>query len=148
MVSFGATQNVLKMQIKKTKNNVSEIDRRKAARISTNIAIKLKDKDVDFVTETKNVSCIGAYCQIDTYLPLLTKLKITLLIPRSKNSKTAKPIICEGTVVRIERCPNGVEQNRYNIAIYFNQISKSDMKLIDNYVKNHATILQKSTPKT
>jgi hypothetical protein len=112
-------------------------ERRRFPRAAKNLAIKLEDKEVDFVTETKNISCIGAYCQIDTYLPILTKLKITLLLPKDKNSKTPKHITCEGTVVRIEKCADTLEANRYNIAIYFNQIAKPDMKLIDRYVKTH-----------
>jgi hypothetical protein len=112
-------------------------DRRRFARAAKNLAIKLEDKEVDFVTETKNISCIGAYCQIDTYLPILTKLNITLLLPKDKNSKTPKHISCEGTVVRIEKCADSLEPNKYNVAVYFNQINKSDMKLIDRYVKTH-----------
>jgi hypothetical protein len=127
------------MQIKNQPRKESSQERRRYPRVEKNVAIKLKDKDVDFVTETENISCIGAYCRIDSYLPILTKLKITLLLPRSKKSKTAKHIICEGSVVRIERCPDGLEHDKYNIAIYFNQISKGDMKLIDAYVKNHFT---------
>lgn len=111
------------------------LDRRRFPRVDKNIAIKLKDKEVDFVTETKNISCMGAYCLIDTYLPILTKLLITLLIPKSKNAKAAKHITCEGTVVRVERANKALEGNMYNVAIYFNQISKRDMKLIDGYIK-------------
>ncbi len=125
------------MQLKNQSHKPEGKERRRFARAAKNLAIKLEDKESDFVTETKNVSCIGTYCQIDTYLPILTKLKITLLLPKSKGSKTAKPISCEGTIVRIERSNEPLE-NRYNIAIYFNQISKSDMKLIDAYVKHSA----------
>ncbi len=128
------------MQIKKQKNKTEHNqERRRYQRASKNIAIKLKDREADFVTETKNISCIGAYCQIDTYLPLLTKLSITLLLPRSKESKNAKHITCEGTIVRIERASDPPEHNKYNIAIYFNEISKGDMKIIDAYVKNQLT---------
>ncbi|HAJ56208.1 MAG TPA: hypothetical protein DCL35_00370 [Candidatus Omnitrophica bacterium] len=128
------------MQIKKQLNRKEHVqERRRYQRVSKNIAIKLNDKEADFVTETQNISCIGAYCQIDSYLPILTKLKITLLIPRSKSSKTAKHIICEGTIVRIERTEGTLEHDKYNIAIYFNSISKGDMKLIDAYVKNNLT---------
>lgn len=126
------------MQIKKHLNRREHIqERRRYQRVSKNIAIKLEDKEVDFVTETRNISCVGAYCQIDTYLPILTRLKITLLIPRSKSSKAAKHITCEGTIVRIERMDATLEHDKYNIAVYFNSISKSDMKLIDAYVKNN-----------
>jgi hypothetical protein len=130
------------MPLKKQNNLNSKVvkdgpERRRFARAAKNLAIKLEDKEVDFVTETKNISCIGAYCQIDTYLPVLTKLKITLLLPKEKNAKTPKHVSCEGTVVRIEKCADALENNKYNIAVYFNQISKPDMKLIDRYVKTH-----------
>ena len=112
-------------------------ERRRYPRVSKSLAIKLKDREADFVTETKNVSCIGAYCTVNAYVPVLTKLRITLILPKGRDIKASKPINCEGTVVRIEKCPPGIESNRYNLAIYFNQISKGDMKVIDHYVKNH-----------
>lgn len=111
-------------------------ERRRYIRADKNLAIKIRDKDADFVTETKNVSCLGAYCEVDGYLPILTKLKITLLLPKSKNIKDPKHIVCEGTVVRIEKASDPLENNKYNIAIYFNHIGRADMKLIDRYVKN------------
>jgi len=112
-------------------------ERRRYPRVAKSLAIKLKDKEADFVTETKNVSCIGAYCTVNAYVPVLTKLRITLILPKCRDVKASKPISCEGTVVRVEKCPPGTESNQYNIAIYFNQISKGDMKVIDHYVKNH-----------
>lgn len=115
----------------------SQHEKRRHARLQKNIAIKFKDANVDFVTETINISCIGAYCQINGYVPILTKLMITLLLPRSSKIKSAKHITCEGTVVRIERVNDTLEPNKYNIAIYFNKIPKNDMKFIDNYVKNN-----------
>jgi len=134
------------MQIKNQIKKTAPSERRRYLRAEKNIAIKLKEKDVDFVTETKNISCIGAYCSIDTYLPILTKLKITLLLPRLKSSTTAKHITCEGTIVRVERAGDPVEQSKYNVAIYFNKIAKGDMRLIDNYVKNHTAPLPKPSP--
>lgn len=125
------------MQLKKQQKNQSSSERRRHTRLDKNVAIKLKDKDVDFVTETKNISCLGAYCQVDAYLPVLTKIRITLLLPKTKASKIARHITCEGTIVRVERIGDPIEQNKYNVAIYFNQISKGDMKFIDSYVKNH-----------
>jgi len=117
---------------------LNDQERRRFARSASNLAIKLEDKEIDFVTETKNVSCIGAYCQVDSYLPILTKLKITLLFPKQKGLKSAKHIACEGTVVRVERSSDPLESNKYNIAIYFNQISRSDMKFVDAFVKKNS----------
>ncbi len=117
---------------------LNDQERRRFARSASNLAIKLEDKEIDFVTETKNVSCIGAYCQVESYLPILTKLKITLLFPKQKGLKSAKHIACEGTVVRVERSSDPLESNKYNIAIYFNQISRSDMKFVDAFVKKNS----------
>ena len=122
-------------------NNINH-EKRKFPRVYKNVAIKLKDAQVDFVTETINLSCIGAYCQVDGYISALTKLKITILLPRSE--KKAKHIVCEGTVVRVERTNNSLEPNTFNIAIYFNHISKSDMHFIDNYVKTALTASQQT----
>ncbi|PIY83298.1 MAG: hypothetical protein COX96_03335 [Candidatus Omnitrophica bacterium CG_4_10_14_0_2_um_filter_44_9] len=116
----------------------NEQERRRFSRSASNLAIKLEDKEIDFVTETKNVSCIGAYCQVDSYLPILTKLKITLLFPKRKGLRSAKHITCEGTVVRVERSNDPLESNKYNIAIYFNQISRNNMKFIDTFVKKNS----------
>jgi len=115
----------------------SRQERRRYPRLAKSLAIKLKDRDADFVTETKNVSCIGAYCTVNAYVPILTKLRITLVLPKTRDSKASKPINCEGTVVRVEKCPPGIESNQYNLAIYFNQITRGDMKIIDRYVKHH-----------
>ncbi len=125
------------MQIKKLSKKQKADERRKHLRVSRNLAIKLEDKEADFVTETKNISCLGAYCQVDAYLPILSKLKVTLLIPKASGAKNARHITCEGTVVRVERSKDPLESNKYDIAVYFNQISKSDMRFIDSYVKSN-----------
>jgi len=127
----------LKRNLNPSSKGDSGAERRRYQRVSKSLAIKLKDREADFVTETKNVSCIGAYCTVNAYVPVLTKLRITLILPKCKDVKASKPISCEGTVVRIEKCPPSLEHSQYNLAIYFNQISKGDMKVIDHYVKNH-----------
>lgn len=116
----------------------STAERRRYPRASKNLAIKITDREADFVTETQNISCIGAYCQVDSYLPILTKLKISLVLPKTRETGTAQHIVCEGTVVRIEKGHDTLE-NVYHVALYFNKISKGDMKLIDQYVKRHLT---------
>jgi c-di-GMP-binding flagellar brake protein YcgR len=114
----------------------SPAERRRYPRASKNLAIKITDREADFVTETQNISCIGAYCHIDSYLPILTKLKISIVLPKTRETGPAQHIVCEGTVVRIEKGHDTLE-NFYHVAVYFNKISKGDMRLIDQYVKHH-----------
>lgn len=111
-----------------------KIEKRRHPRINKNLPIKIKNGDFDIVTETKNISCIGAYCQVDRYVSPFTKIKAKISIPaKIKNNSTY--VNCKGVVVRVEKSDNTLE-TQYNIAIYFNEISKADMSKIDRFVKN------------
>ncbi|MBL7196893.1 MAG: PilZ domain-containing protein [Candidatus Omnitrophica bacterium] len=112
-----------------------KIEKRRYPRIVKNLPIKIKHEDFDIVTETKNVSCIGAYCQVDRYVPPFTKVKATILLSPVKDN--SKCINCKGVVVRVEKNENALEP-QYNIAIYFNEISKVNMLKINRFVKNRS----------
>lgn len=119
-----------------TKN---KIEKRRYPRVSKNLPIKIKNGDFDIITETKNVSCTGAYCQVDKYIPVFTKIKTTILLP-SKTKNATQNINCKGVVVRVEKSNNTLEQ-QYNIAIYFNEISKINLLKINRFVKNQPDYL-------
>jgi len=110
-------------------------ERRQHPRLENNIPIKIYHEDGDIVTETANISRAGIYCKIDKYIDLMTKLKINLLLPLRKSGKTVtKKINCEGAVVRIE--PVAGEAENYNVAIFFQSISKRDADHIADYVNS------------
>ena len=109
-------------------------ERRRYPRIQKELPLKLTTDDYDLVTQTKNISCIGAYCAVDRYIAPLTKLSILLLLPlQSKNRITTTKVQCKGVVVRTEQSlPAG-----FNIAIFFNEIGERDKKKIAKYVSQH-----------
>ena len=107
-------------------------ERRKHLRLDNNVPIKLSSNEADVVTETRNLSCAGAYCKVDKYFEPMTKIKIHLLLPLKRRSKTVtKKLTCDGIVVRSESVPG---ENYYNVAIFFNQIGPADSKVISDYV--------------
>ncbi|MDD5617867.1 MAG: PilZ domain-containing protein [Candidatus Omnitrophica bacterium] len=110
------------------------IEKRRFPRAKKNLPIKIRSEKFDIVAETKDISCIGAYCQVDKYVPPFTKIKATVLLP-SDVKDTNQSINCEGTIVRVEKNDNSLEP-QYNIAIYFNQISKTNMSKIDKFIKD------------
>ena len=118
-------------------HNKNKIEKRRAPRIKKNIPIKIKNIDFDIVTETKNISCNGAYCQVDRYLAPLTKIKTRILVP-SKTKEKHYCIDCEGVVVRVEKNENDLE-DQYNVAIYFEQINKSDIAKINRFIKDRSS---------
>lgn len=114
-----------------SKASVSE--RRKYPRLNKNLPLKIICDNFDIVTETKNLSSIGAYCEINRFLEPLTRLKIILLLPfKGKDKLYNKKLSCQGVVVRSEANP--LKKDCFNIAIYFNEIQKKDINLISDYV--------------
>ncbi len=109
-------------------------ERRRFPRIKKEIPLKIRIDNYDVVTQSKDISCIGAYCSIDRYIAPLTKLSIILLLPlKSKNRSATVKVQCKGVVVRtVENAPGG-----YNIAIYFNEIDQKDKNKISKYVSQH-----------
>ena len=108
------------------------IERRNNQRSENNIPVKICQKDGDIVTETMNVSRSGAYCCVDRNLPLMTRLKIHLLLSqRDAGKSAARKISCEGVVVRSEPA---ADENNYNIAIFFSDITRRDAECLMDYI--------------
>ncbi|HOY09391.1 MAG TPA: PilZ domain-containing protein [Candidatus Omnitrophota bacterium] len=118
----------------------SGMDRRKYPRTQGNIPVKIYSDDFDVVTETKNLSRAGVYCQVDKYIEPMTKLNIHLLLSCKKDGKTqTKKISCQGVIVRTESVPG---TDIFNVAIYFNEIKSRDAESIADFIE---TTLEKET---
>jgi hypothetical protein len=110
------------------------VEKRRYPRVENNIPLKISTGDVDLVTETRNISCSGAYCWVNKFLEPMTKMAVTLLIPFKKAGKaTTKKITCGGVVVRTENIPDG---DGFNTAIFFNDIHPRDTRFLADYVQN------------
>ncbi len=115
-------------------------ERRRHPRLINNVPLKLSSENADVVTETKNLSCNGAYCRINKYLEPMTKLKIQLLLPfKSKAKVTTKKVSCQGVIVRSESIPGA---QYFDIAIYFNDIQQKDLNCLNDYIN---TLLDSGT---
>lgn len=111
-------------------------ERRRQPRVEEKIPLKIKDEGFDAISVTKNISCSGVFCQVDGYFPLLSKVKIVLLLPSEEKSK-AHPVHIDGVVVRSEPVKDvGPGANCRNIAIFFNKIKKQDQNKISSYINS------------
>ncbi|MBU4311388.1 MAG: PilZ domain-containing protein [Candidatus Omnitrophica bacterium] len=115
-------------------------ERRKHHRAKTNLPLKIADKAFDIITETADISSSGIYCRVTRLLPLMSKIEVILLMPAKGNGRQAKKIRCRGVVVRSEPIIlEDTEKAHYNVAIFFNDISKKDQKIIDGYLGSEDT---------
>lgn len=107
-------------------------ERRQYPRIEKEFPLKITANGYDFATSTQNISCVGAYCRVDKYIPPFTKInvKITLPIMNSAVEKNNCDVECKGVIVRTEDEKN----SGFNIAIFFNEIKNSQQKKIAQYI--------------
>ncbi len=119
---------------------IASREKRQHPRIEEEFPLKIKVNGYDFSTSTKNISCIGAYCNINKYMPPFTRVMVKLSMPiATERGRKNYNIECEGVVVRVE------DENRggFNIAIFFNQIRGPEQKIISQYISQ---FLSKQSP--
>jgi hypothetical protein len=106
-------------------------ERRLYPRIDQELPLKVMANGYDFATYTHNLSCVGAYCHIEKYVPPFTKVMVKLRLPNAV-AKTSKNIDveCKGVIVRT----NDEETGGYDIAIFFNGITEITHQKISSYI--------------
>ena len=113
-------------------------ERRRHPRVDERLEFKLKAEDFDLVTETINLSCLGAYCQLNKHIPLMTTLKIALALPYGDQGNEFDYVECSGVVVRVEEVLSEADVDSiYNTAVYFNEIGESEKEKIASLFQRH-----------
>lgn len=113
-------------------------ERRRAPRAAVEVPIKIKGSEGVIEASTKNISASGAYCTLNTFVPLNAELGVTLLIPREEQSgrQELKKLKCHGIVVRNRAEREGAVETHYGMAICFTDIDRRDERELSDYVKH------------
>ncbi len=115
-------------------NHQNAQERRRSPRIKRQIPLKIKYDDHDIVGQTRDISCIGAYCTINKYIPPFSIISIILLLPFKTDKKADKlNVRCQGVIIRTQ--PDPENDKKFNIAIYFNRLRLSDKSKLSQYVQ-------------
>lgn len=105
-------------------------ERRLHPRLDHKLPIDLAVDGYDFSTSTHNISCVGAYCHLDKYMPPFTKISVKLNLPGKDRSSKNTVVECKGVVVRSEDEKGG----GFNLAIFFNGMRDDQRKKIAQYI--------------
>jgi c-di-GMP-binding flagellar brake protein YcgR len=122
---------------KKSVTRKSTLERRRAPRAKARIPVEILKDEGLIEAKTRNISASGAYCTLDKFIPLNTKVDVTLLIPEKpgKSSKKLKRVTCHGIVVRNEPAPRGEKGVKYGLALFFTDIGQSGKRKLSHYIK-------------
>ena len=101
------------------------------------LSLKLKADDFDAVTHTLDISASGIYCKIDKEIPLMSRVKVKLMVPDTiKQDKAVKELDVDGVVVREHPVIIDGVIKHYDAAIFFDSLSSKNRELIQNYISS------------
>lgn len=106
----------------------AKTERRLHPRVEKKLPLKVAANGYDFATSTQNISCVGAYCRVNKYIPPFTKIAIRITLPNNKSKEY--DVECKGVIVRTEDEKTG----GFNIAIFFNEIKDDQRQKISRYI--------------
>ncbi|MFA5255475.1 MAG: PilZ domain-containing protein [Candidatus Omnitrophota bacterium] len=111
-------------------------ERRKFPRVKDEgLSLKLRLDDFDSITHTMNISSSGVYCKLDKELPLMSRVKLMLMIPDPVREGTVRDLEVDGIVVRQHPVTIDGIIKHYDVAIFFEDLSEKEKEVIAGYIK-------------
>ena len=113
-------------------------ERRRRPRADARLSMRLEGaadgQAARIVTESQNISASGVYCMSSRYLAPLSKVALTIVLPKVPGGRAAQELIkCEGIVVRCE--PMGRKSERsWELACMFSALDERRRSMLDEFV--------------
>jgi len=114
---------------------MTRVERRSAARLPARLAMEITLGADRARAESLNVSANGVYFASKAFIPLLTRLRITLELPEGAGSSSR--VACDGVVVRTEPEVESASVAEYEVACYFTDMSDTDRDCLESYILRH-----------
>ncbi len=121
---------------------MSTPERRRAPRVAERLSLTIGEGKSAYVAETKNLSASGAYCMLDQFLPPMTKLALQFDLP---NGARHVRVACSGVVVRVEPLVAHADRGRYQIAVFFTDLTERDRAAIMRFVRQRLAAASSAT---
>lgn len=103
------------------------------------LSLRLNVGSFDTVTHTLDISASGLYCKVDKEIPLMSRVRIALMVPDplAKEEKRVKSLEVDGVVVREHPVIIDGSIKHYDIAVFFDSLSSKDRDVIQNYISTN-----------
>ena len=119
---------------------MSSPERRKHPRVDDNtLSLKLEAGGFDTITHTLNISASGIYCKLDHEIPLMSRVKLFLMVPDPAKEGKPRNLEVEGVVVREHPVIIDGKVKHYDAAIFFDSLSGRDRDIIASYIAHKHT---------
>lgn len=121
------------------RKRVSRRERRGHARADATLSMRVEPGVAaapQIVTETQNISASGVYCSSTQYLAPLSKVQLTIVLPKLPSSRAAREMVkCEGIVVRCdETTARRSAERTFQLACMFSDLDTTRRSRIEEFV--------------
>lgn len=88
------------------------------------------------VTESQNISSSGVYCHVSHYLAPLSKVQLTIVLPRTPGATIVgqELVKCDGIVVRCDQRGSEKSETPYELACMFTALTADLRERIEQFV--------------
>ena len=102
------------------------------------LSLRLNAGDFDTVTHTMDISASGIYCKIDREIPLMSRVRVKLMVPvdAHKADKASRELDVDGVVVREHPVIVDGIVKHYDAAIFFDSLSDKSREIIQDYISS------------
>ena len=120
------------------KKTTRRSERRRSTRADARLSMRVEGLPADgeppqLVTESQNISASGVYCTSPHFLAPLSKVALTIVLPRLPGG-TKELIKCEGIVVRCEAAAPRKPGRGYQLACMFSDLASEQRERLDEFV--------------
>ncbi len=121
------------------KKSARRAERRVAPRAEARLSMRVEgNHDGDaarVVTESQNISASGVYCTSSHYLAPLSKVDLTIVLPRLPGGRSTEEVIkCEGIVVRCDALTRRSER-AWQLACAFSDLDARRRAMLETFVR-------------
>lgn len=115
-------------------------ERRRTARADAKLSMRVEGdvatpRPSAVVTESQNISSNGVYCHSPHYLAPLSKVALTIVLPRLPGDPGPHRMLkCEGVVVRCMAAAGVGRSRTYELACSFLELAQRDRAVLDAFV--------------
>jgi len=115
-------------------------ERRRSSRADARLSMRVEGRHPEgdttqVVTESQNISASGVYCTSTHYLAPLSKVSLTIVLPRLPGSTGNKELIkCDGIVVRCDPASMRRTEKHFELACMFSDLDEKRRMLIEEFV--------------
>jgi len=114
-------------------------DKRRHPRVAQRLRVRSDIREPRLELETIDLSVGGLRCTAPVFLPPMTRMALSLVLPHTPGAPEEEQVVSgEAVVVRSEPAESGGSDELYNVALFFSRMEDADRQRLQSFLKNRS----------